>query len=66
MKKLGKKVTRFRKIQREKALEVNQNIGDVDLETYLATTEKLARKMHKGYFVQEKEANICKERHLTK
>ena len=32
----------------------------------MATTERLARRMHNGYFKKPKEDNICKEPHLTK
>ena len=32
----------------------------------MRTTERLARKMHSGYFQKPKEANICKGLYLTK
>ena len=32
----------------------------------MSTTEKLARKMHKGYFLKAKEQNIFKVPHQTK
>ena len=65
LKKLGKKVTGLRKVLRESALGANQNF-QVNPDEYLATTEKLARKMHKGYFVQAAKENIWKERNQTK
>ena len=64
--KLAKKVTKFRKIQRDRALAANCSIGNNEAEEYLRTTEKLARKMHNGYFSKPKEANICKHPYLTK
>ena len=65
--KLAKKVTKCRKIQRDRALEVNQDFNGDRAEAYLRTTEKLARRMHNGgYFKLPKEENIYKEPHLTK
>ena len=55
LKKLAVKVTRFRKIQRDRALLANLEAQEAD--AYLKTTEKLARKMHSGYFPKEKDIN---------
>ena len=64
--KLAKKVTKFRKIQRERAVDAKANFGNDNADAYLKTTERLARRMHKGYFVKAKEANIWKETRKTK
>ena len=48
--KFAKRVTRFRKIQRQRALEVSEGFDIEQAEKYLKTTERLARKMHSGFF----------------
>jgi hypothetical protein len=55
LKKLAVKVTRFRKIQRDRALLANLEAQEADV--YLKTTEKLARKIHSGYFQKKKDIN---------
>ena len=67
LKKLAVKVTRFRKIQRDRALLANLEAQEAD--AYLKTTEKLARKIHNGYFPKEKDINpfnksIVHKKHL--
>ena len=41
--KLAKKVTKFRKVQRERAVAATNDFGDDQAAAYLRTTEKLAR-----------------------
>jgi hypothetical protein len=47
---------------------MNVNVDDVNDEDefYLRITEKLARKMHMGYFKRTKEENIYYQPYLTK
>ena len=52
--KYGKKATKLRTIQRQRALDIIKNKGDEAADEYLATTEKLARKMHNGISAAEK------------
>ena len=66
MTKLAKKVSKARKIQRDRALEISASFVGDEADAYMSTTDRLAKKMHKGYFPMEKEVNICKEPHMTK
>ena len=66
MSKYAKKVTKFRKIIRERALTINASYNDDEAAAYLQTTEKLARKMHNGYFPTTKKENICKAKYMSK
>jgi hypothetical protein len=47
-----------RKLQRERALAVDNNDGVVDQEAYLRSATSLASKMHMGFFRKPKEENI--------
>ena len=57
--KYGKKVTKYRKIQRDRALAAG-DYGQEQTDAYLRNIEKLAKRMHNGYFKKPKEENICK------
>ncbi len=56
--KLAKRVTKYRKIQRDRALAVQDDFQDVDAEAYQRTTESLARRMHNGYFPRRRRTTI--------
>ena len=66
LKKHAANVTKVRKLFRERALAVVGKADGFDSEAYINTTEKLARRMHKGAPSTLRNTNICKEPHLTK
>jgi len=60
LEKLGRKVTKYRKMLRDRALEVSQSFTEEEAELYLKSTKALERRMQKGYFRAPKELNACK------
>jgi hypothetical protein len=44
-------------------VKTNDNISADEAERYMKSTERLSRRMHKGYFPKPKEVNIYKEPH---
>ena len=63
LKKYGQKVTKIRKVLRDRALAAGSQYSEEMAERYLAGTEALARKMHQGYFRVPKSKNIWKMPH---
>ena len=72
LERLGQRATLARKIQRERASAVikdggyPENMNEEDAEAYLMSTERLARKMHMGYFRAPKSENIYYVPQLSK
>ena len=66
--KYAVQVSKIRKLLRQRALDISKGYTPDEATSYLQTTERLARKMHKGYFSRcnIKRANVCKEsrRHI--
>jgi hypothetical protein len=59
-------VTVARKLQRERALAVNNEKEIIDPDAYLRSATTLASKMHMGYFRQPKMKNVCYKPTLSK
>ena len=66
LKKHAVAVTKVRKLFSDRALAILGGADGFDSAAYLSTTEKLARRMHKGPPSTLKSANICMEPHKTK
>ena len=66
LKKHAVNVTKLRKLFRDRALAIVGKADGFDSDAYLSTTEKLARRMHRGAPKTLKSQNICMEPHLTK
>jgi hypothetical protein len=66
LQQLGQRVTTARKLQRDRALAVNNDKEVIDPDAYLRSATTLASKMHMGYFRQPKVENVCYTPTLTK
>ena len=50
LEKFGKKVSKYRKELRDRALNISKEYTEEEAELYLKSTKKLEQRMHKGFF----------------